>query len=260
MLCIPEVVPMFQLNLAHILNILRKGFPVMKHKLLLLFVAAVSLFIGCTAPAAPTEPPKPASWLMEYPGLTWGMTPEEARAALEVTDEQQSTGDYLVLHDIRRTVFGAENADIYLYFIDLNGDDAWHLSQVMVALPHDADLDAIAQQIEAHYSSAPEYTEKEMTDTSGFPTTARRWNWASDALQQDTMSEDDLKSIKELDEFYQRILTEPATTITLTNNSYFDLTLDGISTKNLLTINTMFTTHQLEGGYADSLNPSAATE
>ncbi len=232
-------------------------------KLLCLTIAAILLFVGCTAPAAPTDPtdpPKPANWLMEYPGLTWGLTPEEARIALDVTNEQQSTGDYLVLHDIRRTVFGAENADIYLYFGDLNGDDAWHLFQIMVALPHDADLDAIAQQIEAHYGSAPEYTEKEMSDTSGFPITARRWNWASDALQQDIMTEDDLKSIKELDEFFQRILTDPATTIALTNNGYFDLTLDGISTRNLLTIRTMFTTYQLEGGYSASLESGTSAE
>lgn len=230
------------------------------HRLIATLVLSLLLLVGCTTPAAPTEPPEPASWVMEYPGLRWGMTPDEARTALELTDEQQSIGDYLVLHDIRMTVFGAENADVYLYFADNNGDDTWLLFRVMAFLPYNTDMEAMAQQIETHYDTATQLTEEEKLNYAGEPMTAKQWKWESDALLQDIMSEYDTEFILSKHEHYHSILTDPATTITLDNDGYFDHTLDGMHTKNLLTISSMVTYYQFEGGYRNETEPAAQTE
>ncbi len=227
---------------------------------LVLTYAAILLCVGCAAHVELTEPPKPVSWLLEYPNLSWGMTPDEARTALEVTNEQQSIGDYLVLHDIRKTVFGAENADIYLYFIDLDKDGVWRLSRVMVALPHNADLNSIAEQIEAHYGFAPEYTEKVRLDSGNSQVDTKCWDWASDAALEDILSESDTEHFHSLDEFFHSRLTNPATTISLDNDGYYDLILDGIPTKNLLTFSTMYTTYQLEGGFSTTAEFEGVTE
>lgn len=234
---------------------------------LVLTFVTILLCNGCTAPVELTEPPKAVSWLLDYPGLSWGMSPDEVRTALEVTDAQETNGDYLVLHDIRRTVFGSEDADIYLYFTDRDNDGICRLFRVMAVLPHDADLDAIARQIEAYYGVAPEYNEKVRLDSDNSSVNVRCWDWGSEAVMEDVYSKSDIEYIQSLEVFYQRTLTDPVTRIKLENDGYFDLTLDGISTRNLLTFTSMYTTYQLEGvtyqygeGSGASVGSDAPTE
>lgn len=221
------------------------------HSRLFLLLLCLLLLVGCTAAPAPTtEPPESASRVLNFPGLTWGMTPEEAIRALELTDAQQTNRDSLVLHNIRMTVFGAENADVYLYFGDRNGDGTHTLHQVMAILPYSTDMDAMARQIEAHYGIAPELTEKEQTDHAGNPMTAKRWQWQSEAVHQDIASAYDIETILALDEHYHSMLTDPVTYIILDNDDIRDHTLDGMHTKNVLTMTSRIPFYQFEGGYS----------
>ncbi len=222
-----------------------------RNRCLFLLLLCLLFLVGCTAnPAPTTEPTEPASRFMDFPGLTWGMTPDEAIRALELTDAQQANSDSLVLHNIRMTVFGAENADVYLYFGDRNGDGIHTLHQVMVILPHNTDMDALAQQIEAHYGIAPELTAQEQLDYAGSPMTAKLWKWQSEAVHQDIASAYDIETILALDEQYQSILTDPVTNIILDNDDIRDHTLDGMHTKNVLTMTSKISFYQFEGGYS----------
>lgn len=53
----------------------------MKRKILLLTVFLLIMFSGCGGPAAAN----PDS-LFHFPGLSWGMSPEEVKAALPIQD------------------------------------------------------------------------------------------------------------------------------------------------------------------------------
>ena len=221
------------------------------HRLIITLVLSLLLLVGCNAAPTPTtEPTEPASRFMDFPGLTWGMTPDEAIRALELTDAQQANSDSLVLHNIRMTVFGAENADVYLYFGDRNGDGIHTLHQVLAVLPYSTDIDAMARQIEAHYGIAPELTEKEQTDYAGNPMTAKLWKWQSEAVHQDIASAYDIETILALDEQYHSMLTDPVTYIILNNDDIRDHTLDGMHTKNVLTMTSKISFYQFEGGYS----------
>lgn len=222
-----------------------------RNRCLFLLLLCLLLLVGCTtAPAPTTEPTEPASRFMDFPGLTWGMTPDEAIRALDLTDVKQTDSDFLVLHNIRMTVFGAENADVYLYFGDRNGDGTHTLHQVMAVLPYNTDMEAVAGQIEAHYGIAPELTAQEQLDYADNPMTAKRWQWQSDALQQDIASAYDIETIRALEEHDQSVLTNPVTTVTLDNDDIRDHTLDGMHTKNVLTMTSKISFYQFEGGYS----------
>ena len=197
--------------------------------LLLLF----SLF-GCAASKEPD-----LSEVMTFPGLAWGMSPEEACSALSLSegDYEVRIDRYYSLVNIRTAAYGADNARISLAFDDQNGDGVYTLWNVMVGFPHDTDMEAVKDA---------------MIQLYGEPTEAvavARATWESEALRQDIMSEEQIAFLRDWNEWTADSLTDPVTVIGWDTMCYPSFKLDGVESRNKVTLDSKYAFHVTEGGF-----------
>lgn len=205
--------------------------------ILLALLLALSLF-GCGNKMA-SENTDPA-WGMEYPGLTWGMTPEEVCGALSLsdTDYEISIGSFYTIHGIRMSAFDVDNAHLALSFQDSNGDGVYSLFLVSVSYPQDADMETVKAAIVQRYGEPVEAVTTHIT-------------WDSTALYQDIMSEEEAAFLSEYSETTKESLTKPVTQITWDTKCYPSFTLDGAESGNRVELNSGIGFFTREGGYTE---------
>lgn len=91
--------------------------------------------------------------LLNYPGLSWGMTVEESIAALELPEDTAvmnygKATKLITLENIDCMGQMAEQVQLSFYCMD---DDACRLSSAMVCYPENADMQAVEKQVRKHY-------------------------------------------------------------------------------------------------------------
>ena len=225
---------------------------------------ALAAIICITAAGCMLVDPEPAperGWVMDFPGLSWGMTAEEVCKALELSEGEYTIdqGDYKVIHDVRMDLFDVENAYIAFYFCDQNGDGTFSFFRVEAVFPHDTDMEAVAREISDYYGVSGILTEEEIINDYGPAEIGKDWDWSSTALQQDIMSKAEFEYVNGQNDYAKRILTNPVTTIFLTTNTYRPGTLDGMSTSNGLTMNSLVPFYRFEGGFESEMEAAATS-
>ena len=206
---------------------------------ILLAVLAAAVLAGCNQ-AAPKEEQDPR--LLNFPGLQWGMTPDEVRDALslEVDQEQEDsleTGDLYAFAGSME-FFGAEGAYVIFRFWDCNGDGTFSLSDVAAWLPASTDMDALRDAMVEYYG----------TPAKDYPS---QTTWESELLRQDIMSEEDLAYVKTQNDYFQEILTKPVTTIVRSTTAYHPYTFpDGTASENSVGFDGSYAYYTYEGGLA----------
>ncbi len=184
------------------------------------------------------------TYLMQFPGLQYGMTPEEVIAALSLEEGDyaiRTEGEnYLTISQVRMNVFDTENASVGLNFQDYNGDGIYTLLRVIVLLPADTDMDAVKLKMLEQYGDASESSD----------TTVK---WYSSALQQEFMTEEEIQLVSSYSNVGRRVLTDPVTTVILTSKYYSSFELDGKESANVLTFNSQYGFYTMEGGYLPQL-------
>lgn len=235
-----------------------------KVKLLsILFTLLTVLLLGCNAhsPAVTTDPPTATdppieltpvfdTWTMNFPGTAWGMTPEEVCQALELDEaeyeERKDSSPYSITN-VRMNLFG-EDAHITFGFEDQNSDGVYTLSSAQVVYPQKADMAAVKTVMQEWYGDPAESQE------------AGETLWESEALGQDIMTEAEAEYLRTQNSMAQTELTTPITTIRWTTNfhSIRPLTLDGLSTTNVLTFQSGAAFYTKEGGFTSQLEAENA--
>lgn len=214
-----------------------------------LFAAALAAaaLAGCNQ-AAPREEQDPR--LLNFPGLEWGMTPDEVRAIHPLENEQTQEdspefADHIAVYG-EMEFFGVEGALVLFHFYDNNYDGKFSLHNVEVRLPASTDMDAVRDAMAEYYG----------TPAEDYPS---RTTWESELLCQDIMSEEDIAYVKTLGEHYQDILTNPVSTIVRSTYAYRPYTFpDGEPSENSVGFSTKYTYYVYEGGLAGQLERDAA--
>lgn len=213
---------------------MKKGLMIRLLTVLLLMLALA----GCTAPGQEVSYP-PVE--LQFPGLEWGMNPEELCAALELSEGEYvermiGEGERFHISGVYLDVFGA-NAQIDFTFFDYNSDGEYCLYQAMLFYPEDADMQAVKAAVTERYG---EPAEQEGNAVS----------WESEALIQDYMSEEDLAMVELHGEVAKRWAAKPVSRITWTENHPAKLAYDGEETNNVLSFRSEVAKFIREGGYA----------
>lgn len=214
----------------------------MKHWKLFSLLLAVLLALsacGTQDPPSATEPQEPDTWLMNFPGAQWGMDPEELCTALGISEddcEGGPSGTQYILHGVRSTLFGVENAYLGFFFDDQNGDGTFTLYSVQAYLPADTDMEAVKGAMSEAYGAPAQDGQTNAT-------------WNSQALCQDIMTQAEADYLNSLNDMARRTLTTPVTTLTWSTDAYQPFTLDGVSTRNLLIFNSSAAFYTHEGGF-----------
>ena len=92
----------------------------MKRKILPLIIFLLIMFSGCGGPAAAN----PDS-LFHFPGLSWGMSPEEVKAALPIQDGEIEESPFSSAADYNSyTILWAPDQQVYF------GEAAYHIFSV----------------------------------------------------------------------------------------------------------------------------------
>lgn len=209
--------------------------------LILAALLAAALLAGCNQ-AAPQEKEQQDPRLLNFPGLEWGMTPDEVRAIHPLENEQKmeeslEIWDHIAVHG-GMEFFGVEGAYVIFHFCDSNFDGTFHLRMVDVRLPASTDMDAVRDAMAEYYGTPSEDSTARVT-------------WESEILCQDIMSEEDLAFIKTQNDYAQTVLTEPVTTIVRSTNAYMAYTFpDGVASKNSVGYNSSYAYYAYEGGLA----------
>ena len=93
--------------------------------------------------------------LLNYPGLSWGMTVEESVEALELPEDMAVT-DYgratklITLENTDCMGQIAEQVQLFFYCMD---DDTWCLGSVRVCYPENADMQAVEKEVRRCYGA-----------------------------------------------------------------------------------------------------------
>lgn len=215
--------------------------------LILASLLGAALLAGCNQPA-PKEEQDPR--LLNFPGLQWGMTPDEVRAVHPLKDEQTQEdssdfADHIAVYG-EMEFFGVEGALVLFHFYDSNNDGRFSLRDVEARLPASTDMDAVRDAMAEYYG----------TPVEDYPS---RTTWESELLCQDIMSEEDIAYVKTQSEYVQEVLTEPVTTIVRSTNAHMPYTFpDGETSKNSVGFNTKYTYYVYEGGIAGRPEQEAA--
>lgn len=213
----------------------------MKHTtaicILLALLLTVSLF-GCTAPGQEVSYPTVE---LQFPGLEWGMNPQELCAALklsggEYVEMMTNEGEIFHIAGVYLDVFGA-NAQIDFIFFDYNSDGEYCLYRAMLIYPEDADMQAVKAAVTEQYGEPAEQEGNAV-------------NWESKALIQDYMSEEDLAMVELHGEVVQRLSRNPVSGIVWTENHPAKLAYDGEETNHVLSFHSDVAKYIREGGYA----------
>ena len=119
---------------------------------ILAFSCALVLLITCLTACTPIAKVDDVS-LLEFPGIKWGATPEEVKAALELTDkqiiadEQQITGEGSYQEEYETwnlfvsglSFLGTKTVGAHFMFIRYPGHE-FGLTRIQLYLPDDADM------------------------------------------------------------------------------------------------------------------------
>ena len=96
--------------------------------------------------------------LLEFPGLKWGMTPEEVKAALEISDDalaEEMHGDEIWITLDGAAYFGAESEEVILRFLRYNNKSA--LWTVQVTYAPGTDMVAVRDELIEIYGPGTDY-------------------------------------------------------------------------------------------------------
>ena len=121
--------------------------------------------------------------VLNIPGLKWGMTPEEVKAALGVTDEQVeegASGNKWRLMVMNITLFGEKVAMGEFQFVSFSDNTPYALCDVDLYYPDETDMDAVKEALTNTYG-APK-------DGTGFT----RYRIRQGEVEEDTSDEIDL--------------------------------------------------------------------
>lgn len=194
------------------------------------------LLCACGSVDSPEDDP---ARIMNYPGLEWGMTPEEACTALALQEgnfTQAASNDIVTLTDIRTDAFDGTNALLTLNFQDNNGDGAATLYRIVIAYPQDTDMEAVKNALVKQYGDPAETKENRCT-------------WNSTALHQDIMTQEEAKFLESQGSMASRTLTIPISTIAWTTNDYPGMTIDGSATQNAVYLSSSVSFYAKEDGF-----------
>ena len=129
-------------------------------KKLTAFILGLALLVVCLSAceiAPKTE--KPDVSLLEFPGLKWGMTPEEAKAALNITDdmitEEKTYGDELRITLSGSRYFGADAEGVTLRFYQYSDKTA--LWNVQVTYAPGTDMAAVRDNLSDIYGPGTDH-------------------------------------------------------------------------------------------------------
>lgn len=207
---------------------------------LLVILLLVLVLTACAEPGQEDSYP-PVE--LQFPGLEWGMNPQELCAALELSEGEYveditGEGDSEILHvaGVYLDVFGF-NAQIDFNFFDYNDDGEYCLYRAMLIYPKDADMQAVKAAVTEQYGEPAEQEGNTV-------------HWESKALIQDYMSEEDLAMVELHGDGARRWAEEPVSEITWTENHPARLTYDGEETNHVLSFNSEAAKFIREGGYA----------
>ena len=128
----------------------------MKRKILLLTVFLLIMFSGCGGPAAAN----PDS-LFHFPGLSWGMSPEEVKAALPIQDGEieespfSSAADYnsytILWAPDQQVYFGEAAYHIFFRFQDWGKTGRYQLHRIELYYPEDCPMETVRRELSASY-------------------------------------------------------------------------------------------------------------
>lgn len=204
-----------------------------------ILVLAVIL-CGCDSTAEEEAAPE----LLPFPGISWGMTPEELTAALALEEDsyvqkipEAGENGYWTIREIYRDAFGAE-ACLGFQFQDENGDGTYGLCRVSVVYPQDTDMESVRNAMEDIYG--------EPSETNG---TARVY-WNSALLCREIMSEQDLEYLTENSGTGgEEAMESPVTKIQLQTDYRFGATYQAEKTTNVIFLESSYSYYAMEGGY-----------
>ncbi len=106
-------------------------------------------------PACEKKPDKPAE--LTYPGLEWGMSPEDLIAALSLEEgdyekDDSGQGVSTILVNVPLLCFGAETSQILLYFNEIQSYDMGPcLMSIEVNYPEGTDIQTVRRTMENYY-------------------------------------------------------------------------------------------------------------
>ena len=100
--------------------------------------------------------------LLEFPGVKWGMTPEEVKAALGVADEQiigeGASGNRWRLRVQNITLFGEKVTMGEFHFVSFSDNTPYALSDVDLYYPDETDMDAVKEALTNTYGAPKDGT------------------------------------------------------------------------------------------------------
>lgn len=215
----------------------------MKKGLMIQLLMTLLLVLALTACAEPGQETSYPPVELQFPGLEWGMNPQELCAALELSEGDyveattgEDDGEALHVAGVYLDAFGA-NAQLDFTFFDYNADGEYCLYQAMLIYPEDADMQAVKAAVTEQYGEPAEQEGNAV-------------HWESKALIQDYMSEEDLAMVELHGEVAKRWAGKPVSGITWTENHPAKLTYDGEETNHVLSFDSEVAKFIREGGYA----------
>lgn len=156
---------------------------------------------------------------LQYPSLTWGMTPGEAIAALKLAE-----GDYILTTEgstteltlSTGTCFGGKVLTVILRF-DAPRPDTVCLTGATVYFTEDTDMNAVLEKMVASYG---EPANRDYPTSKGTTSEGHIVQWVTRETLADAMSEEGIQAYQELlkDSFMDNSLNAPLTEIRWSDN------------------------------------------
>ena len=175
-------------------------------KKLIAFILGLALLVVCLSAceiAPKTE--KPDVSLLEFPGLKWGMTPEEAKAALNITDdmitEEKTYGDELRITLSGSRYFGADAESVTLRFYQYSDKTA--LWNVQVTYAPGTDMAAVRDNLIDIYGPGTDHGFTDYEIFNGAVQSYVNWNHTNQ-INPGTTIEDNAKNPNPPGEIYHR--------------------------------------------------------
>ena len=143
--------------------------------------------------------------LLEFPGLKWGMTPEGAKAALNITDdmitEEKTYGDELRITLSGSRYFGADAESVTLRFYQYSDKSA--LWNVQVTYAPGTDMAAVRDNLIDIYGPGTDHGFTDYEIFNGSVQSYVNWNHTNE-IHPGTTIEDNAKNPNPTDEIYHR--------------------------------------------------------